>query len=111
MKRAKPKPKTTPSEPEAPAVEVHTLKAWPETYDPIESGIRTFDLRLDDGRRFREGDVIQYVRWDPRTKQRTGATMRRKIVYLICGLSETIARDPRWGLKASYVLMSLVETQ
>lgn len=95
-------------EPE-PQVKTHRLHAWPETFDPIERGERTFDIRLDD-RRFKVGERVLFVRWDERNKQPTGATCLRKISYILIGVSEsTTVSKPRWGLKAHYIAMGLVQ--
>lgn len=42
----------------------HTLKVWPEFYDAIESGVKTWEFRRDD-RGFRVGDVLVLEWWGP----------------------------------------------
>lgn len=42
----------------------HTLKVWPEFYDAIESGVKTWEFRRDD-RGFRVGDVLVLEWWQP----------------------------------------------
>jgi len=45
-------------------VTTHTLKVWPEFYDAIESGVKTWEFRRDD-RGFRVGDVLVLEYWSP----------------------------------------------
>lgn len=109
MKRTKPKPKTIEAKKaEVPAITTHHLKAWRETFEPILSGDRTFDLRLDD-RAFKVGHLIEFQEWDPIAKRYTGRKITKTIAYMLYGLSEIIARDPRWGLKQHYVILSLTK--
>ena len=42
----------------------HTLKVWPELYDAIESGVKTWEFRRDD-RGFRVGDELRLEWWNP----------------------------------------------
>ena len=42
----------------------HTLKTWPEFFDAIVAGEKTFELRRDD-RGFNVGDLLQFREWDP----------------------------------------------
>lgn len=42
----------------------HALKVWPEFFDAIESGEKTWEFRRDD-RGFRVGDVLELKLWDP----------------------------------------------
>lgn len=117
MKRTKPKPRPASKyaraapkieQPELPQETIHRLKSVPDTFDPIESGERTFDIRLDD-RGFKIGDLVQFVRWDE-ARQMAGRTVRKRIVYLLYGLEDSSCHPltkPRWGLKARYVIMSL----
>lgn len=112
MKRTKPKPKTIEAQKAeaAAAITTHHLKAWRETFEPILSGERIFDLRLDD-RAFKVGHRIEFQEWDPSMKQYTGRKITKIISYVLYGLSEIIARDPRWGLKQHYVILSLKQDE
>lgn len=102
-KRAPAKPKA----PEVPTVTTHHLKAVPETFDPIASGLRTFDIRLDD-RGFKVGHRIKYHRYDERSPEAVGLTCTKTISYVLYGVEEqvTVSRY-RWGLRAHYVALGL----
>ena len=44
----------------------HTLKVWPEFFDAIHEGVKTWEFRRDD-RGFRVGDVLVLRCWSPST--------------------------------------------
>ncbi len=63
----------------------HRLKCWPEFYDAVRSGRKTFEVRRDD-RDFREGDDVVLDEWDPKTERYTGRPLiRRAIGYVARG--------------------------
>lgn len=114
MKRPKPKPRTpakksaAPDLPEAPAITVHHLKAWRDTFEPIYAGTRTFDIRLDD-RRFKTGELVEFHEWNERDKAATGRKIRKTITIVVHGLAESACHplsQPRWGIKGGYVIMA-----
>lgn len=76
----------------------HELKCWPEYYKLVTSGLKDFELRLDD-RNFEEGDTVILKEWNPVTKQYTNHEHIRKIVYVF--------RDEEMGLKRDYVILQL----
>lgn len=48
----------------------HTLKVWPQYFDALDSGGKTFELRKDDRTpRFAVGDVLRLREWDPTTRR------------------------------------------
>lgn len=59
----------------------HELKCWPEFYGKIESGIKNFEIRLND-RRFQEGDTLLIREYVPEKKRYTGRECRREISYM-----------------------------
>ena len=42
----------------------HHLKTWPEPYDAVEQGLKTWEYRKND-RGFRIGDFLALEWWDP----------------------------------------------
>jgi hypothetical protein len=75
----------------------HELKVWPEFWDALASGEKTFELRKDD-RGFRAGDVLYLREWNPRSETYSGREMRRLVSYIISG---------QWGLEKDVVCMAL----
>lgn len=56
-------------------------KLWPEYYDLITSGKKSYELRLNDFD-VEEGDVLVLEEWDPNTKEYTGRTIRKDVTYV-----------------------------
>lgn len=73
----------------------HELKTWPEYFEAIWMGVKTFEIRFDD-REFKEGDVVFLREYDPNTKTYSGRTIVRRIVYVTS-----------WNQKPQHVVMGL----
>ena len=57
-------------------------KIWPQYFNKIASGEKTFELRLADWE-CNPGDVLLLREWDPDTKQYTGREIEKKITYVL----------------------------
>lgn len=66
----------------AEAATEHELKSWPEFFEPLVAGLKTFDLRRSDDRTFSPGDTIRFREFDPRTQRYTGRECRGEITYV-----------------------------
>lgn len=69
----------------------HELKTWPAFFEPIESGVKTFEIRTND-RGFAVGDYLWLREYDPLTSTYTGQSVVKRVSYLLdapdfCGLS------------------------
>ena len=53
-------------------------KVWPEFFAQLESGEKTFELRLADFE-CRQGDTLVLREWNPATKQYSGKSLERKV--------------------------------
>jgi len=62
----------------------HELKTWPEFFNAVERGDKTFEIRRDD-RGFHVGDVLVLREWNP-TTGRYGRSLCRVVTYIIAGL-------------------------
>lgn len=56
-------------------------KVWPEYFQQIIDGKKTFELRLNDFD-ISEGDILVLNEWDPNTKKYTGRTLEKKVGYV-----------------------------
>jgi ribosomal protein S17 len=56
-------------------------KMWPESYEKVLSGEKTYDIRLADWT-IEPGDTIVFREWDPSNKKYTGRIMQRKVGYV-----------------------------
>ena len=61
---------------------VHELKTWPEFYQAIVDGRKTFEVRKND-RGFAEGDTLYLREFDPHTALYTGREGRWNVPYLL----------------------------
>lgn len=76
----------------------HELKTWLEFYQPIEDGIKTFEIRKND-RDFRVGDSLILLEWNPYGENYTGRGTIRYITYIT-----------DWEQKPGFVVMSISPT-
>ena len=75
----------------------HSLKTWPEFFQAVQEGRKTFELRLDD-RGFRLGDVLVLQEWSAGTGY-TGREIRKRVSYIL--------RGGGFGLSPDHVCMGL----
>jgi hypothetical protein len=71
----------------------HSVKCWPQFFDPILSGEKTHDLRRADDRDFRVDDLLRLQEFDPKTNRYSGRELTVRITYITsaahpCALSE-----------------------
>lgn len=85
----------------------HELKIWPEFFEAIMSGSKTFELRRDD-RGFVKGDLLALSEWDPATKEYTGRGTSRIVTYLL-GHRADAGCAATFGLQPGYVIMGITE--
>jgi hypothetical protein len=57
-------------------------KIWPEYFEDVKSGKKTFEFRVADFD-VKEGDTLILEEFDSRTKTYTGRTMEKKISHYI----------------------------
>jgi hypothetical protein len=56
-------------------------KVWPEYFQQILDGKKTFEVRLNDFE-VNEGDTLILKEWDPVTKDYTGRNLSRTVGYV-----------------------------
>lgn len=56
-------------------------KTWPEAFQAILDGSKTFDLRLADFD-CQPGDTLLLQEWDPKTASYTGRELRKTVGYV-----------------------------
>lgn len=57
-------------------------KVWPEYFQKIIDGDKTFELRLADFD-CNKGDILILKEWDPKTKKYSGRQIEKKVTYVI----------------------------
>jgi hypothetical protein len=65
---------------------IHELKTWPQYYDVIISGHKTFEVRKND-RHFEVGDLLILKEYHPITGY-TGKQITKEITYILPGGSQ-----------------------
>lgn len=75
----------------------HSLKTWPEYFDAIICGLKTWEIRKND-RGFQVGDILHLMRYDPTVGEYTGQYVDCRVKYLLKDL---------FGLDPEYVIMSI----
>lgn len=76
----------------------HILKTWPDSFQAVSDGAKTFELRRDD-RGFAVGDVLVLQEYEPGPDRLTGRTVERRVSHVL--------RDCPWfGLLPGYAVLS-----
>jgi hypothetical protein len=85
----------------------HELKTWPEFFQAIERGEKTFDVRFND-RAYESGDILELREWDPAPDiQYTGRTLRRVVTYVLHGHTTPGLIEPLRGIVKGYCVLGL----
>lgn len=56
-------------------------KIWPEYFETVSSGKKNYELRLNDFD-VKEGDIVIFEEWDPKTKKYTERKIEKKVTYV-----------------------------
>ena len=59
----------------------HEKKVWPEYFQKILNGDKTFELRLADWE-CKEGDILILKEWDPETQEYSGREIEKTVTYV-----------------------------
>lgn len=76
----------------------HELKTWPEYYEAIIRGDKTFEVRSDDRGGYDVGDVLALHEWD-RVRGYSGRTCEVTVTYVL--------RDPKFGVAPGFVVLGI----
>ena len=79
----------------------HQLKTWKEYFILSGIGCKTFEIRKHD-RNFRINDIVILKEYDPQTKEYTGRTLYRQIIYVY-----TTKDCSDFGLKKGYCILGI----
>lgn len=59
----------------------HELKIWPEYFQPVLERRKTFEVRVDDGRNYQEGDRLRLREWLPTEDRFSGRWLVAFVKY------------------------------
>lgn len=77
----------------------HKLKTWPQPFEAVLSGEKTFEWRKDD-RGVEQNDLVMLEEWDPEL----GYTGRR-----VTGSIGYVLRAPAFGVPEGFCVFSVIE--
>ncbi|MFH1098701.1 MAG: DUF3850 domain-containing protein [Candidatus Uhrbacteria bacterium] len=60
----------------------HEKKTWPQDFEAILDGQKTFDLRLADWK-CEPGDTLVLREWDPDTEAYTGRIIEKEVTHIL----------------------------
>jgi len=81
-------------------MKVHELKCWPQYFQALIDGTKTFELRLND-RNYQVEDVLFLREYDPRIEEYSGRECWKLVTYI------TEGDNPFGGLCFGYVILGL----
>lgn len=76
----------------------HELKIWPNYFNAVISGRKTFEVRKND-RDFKEGDFLLLREWGPLSKIFTGRDCKVQVLYILQG--------GQWGIEEGYCILGI----
>lgn len=77
----------------------HYLKTWPDSFQAILDGTKTFEVRKND-RGFAVGDLLFLREWSPVHQRLMGRQMHVRVTYILHG--------GRFGLPRDMCVMAIV---
>ena len=77
----------------------HELKTWPEFFEAVLCGSKTFELRRDD-RGYDVRDVLTLCEWDPAEQRYTGREVEVQVSYVL-------RNAVNFGLREGFVVLGL----
>ena len=91
----------------------HQLKTWPQYWDAVQSGEKTFEVRRDD-RGFQKGDILELLRCRKSLlggyeveyagmTTRPAYVVRKRITYVLTG--------GQFGIEPGFVVLGLGEEE
>ena len=60
---------------------LHDLKTWPEYFQAVWIGLKTFEIRKND-REFATADMLLLREYDPKTEKYSGRAMTALVTYI-----------------------------
>ena len=77
------------------SISIHTLKTWPEFFEKIVSGDKTFEIRRND-RGFQVGHFLRLREFDPKLSEYSGRVAVCHVTYIT-----------DWGQPPGQIVMSI----
>ena len=84
-------------------MKTHELKIWPQWFDAVRLGTKTFEVRKND-RNFAVGDILDLQELRPGVGEYTGRKVQRRISYML----EAGELGEHDALKSGYCVLGIV---
>lgn len=102
---------TGPGCPGAGVMTWHALKTWPEFFQPLWEGRKTFELRIND-RDFKEGDILDLREFQPLlptpSRPEPGRYTGRQVRVIVSHVLDPSKTGlPRYIMNEDYVILSI----
>lgn len=78
---------------------VHQLKCWPDSFQAMVDGLKTFEIRRNDDRNYQVGDILDNREWEPIRNEYTGRALRQLVTFILGG--------GLYGVPEAYCIMSV----
>jgi len=82
-------------------MKTHNLKTWPQYFERVLDGSKTFEVRNND-RDFQTGDILILLEYDPNNNSFTNRTIKKVVSYTLHG--------GNFGLEHGFVVLGLNNT-
>jgi hypothetical protein len=82
-------------------MKTHEIKIWPQWFDAVRIGIKTFEIRKDD-RNYNVGDNLVLEEFRPGVGEYTGRKLTKKISYISRGDDAEAS-----GIKPGYCVLGI----
>lgn len=76
----------------------HELKTWPEYFNRVLDGSKSFEIRRAD-RPFNVGDTLLLREWKPMAREYTGREVRKLVTYTLTGM----------GIESGFIALGIAE--
>jgi ASC-1-like (ASCH) protein len=80
-------------------MKIHELKTWPQYFDLIKFGMKTFEFRKND-RNFKAGDILHLRKFDPKIQK---YLLEEELLVKV----QFIVNDEEIGMPKDYVIMEI----
>jgi hypothetical protein len=84
-------------------MKIHELKSWPQFFEKVVSGEKTFEVRLDD-RNFKVGDFLYLREYDPKALRYSGRFQYARITYILDAREDRIVAGV---IHSNYVVLAI----
>lgn len=89
---------------------LHHLKSWPEFFEPVLEGEKTFELRRND-RDYKVGDHLVLREYEPGEDRYTGRELVKRVSYVMRGIGNVGSIAPYKGLSMGYAILGLADIE